>query len=365
MREFRIWFLWVPLVLLATTAGAQEKGWEGKWKEIFAGAKKEGKVVVMGSADPAVRTKLPGAFKKRFGISLEYLGGRGSENTARILTEARVGVQTVDAIFAGLSSQASLYKGKVIEPIKPVLMLPEVVDPSKWKIGKIWFVDPEQKFVLRLYNYLTTGGLSINTQHAKSGDFPTIKNVLKPKWKGKIGIRDPRRSGSGAVEATRFYRVYGEEFVKRLFVDQKPLISNNKRQLADWLGHGKVWVSFAVEVETARRMKEDGLPIDVIKVPDMPSTLTAGNGLISLIKNAPHPNAARVFLNWIASKEGLEILGRSRKRAVTRNDIDESYALSWEIPDPNVEYLDAYNWEFYLTEVPKVRRLMRELLRSR
>jgi len=127
MRKISIRFLWVPLVLIATTAAAQQKGWESQWKEILAGAKKEGKVVVMGSADPVVRTKLPAAFKKRFGISLEYLGGRGSENTARILTEARVGVQTIDAVFSGLSSQASLYKAKVSQPIKPLL------DAYKWK----------------------------------------------------------------------------------------------------------------------------------------------------------------------------------------------------------------------------------------
>jgi len=81
MRKIGIRFLWVPLVLIATTAGAQQKGWESQWKEILAAAKKEGKVVVMRSADPAVRTKLPAAFKKRFGISLEYLGGRSHGGT--------------------------------------------------------------------------------------------------------------------------------------------------------------------------------------------------------------------------------------------------------------------------------------------
>ena len=52
MRKLLILFVWVPLVLLPATAGAEEKGWERQWKEMVAEAKKEGKVVVMGSADP-------------------------------------------------------------------------------------------------------------------------------------------------------------------------------------------------------------------------------------------------------------------------------------------------------------------------
>jgi len=360
--------LWISLFLfvgLVHPVSARLKGWEKEWNELLSAAKKEGRVVVMGSADPVVRRHLPARFYARFGIVLEYLGGRGSANSARLLMERRVGVHTVDAIFSGLSSQADLYNQKALDPIKPVLILPEVVDPSKWKKRKVWFLDPEEKYVLRLYNYITTGGLSINTQHAKREEFQTVKDLLNPKWKGKIGVRDPTRRGSGSMEAARFYRQFGEEFIRRLYVDQKPGISGEKRQIADWLARGTYPVSFAVEIEAVVKMKDEGLPVEVFSIPDMPRTLSAGNGLLGLLNGAPHPNAARVFVNWIASREGLEVLGRARYKPTTRNDIDESYAAPWERPKPGVNYFDAFDWNFHLIEVPKVRAMMRRLLRSR
>ena len=360
--------LWISLFLFAGLVhpvSAQLKGWEKEWNEILSAAKKEGRVVVMGSADPVVRRVLPARFYERFGIVLEYIGGRGSSNSGKLLIERRVGVHTVDAIFAGLSSQASLYSQKALDPIKPVLILPEVVDPSKWTKGKVWFLDPEEKYILRLYNYIWAGELSINTKHVKREEVQTVKDLLNPKWKGKISIRDPTQRGSGSILATRFYQQFGEEFTRRLYVDQKPRISREKRQIADWLARGVYPISFGVETEAVVKMKKQGLPVDVFHVPDMPSALSAGNGVLGLLNKAPHPNAARVFVNWIASREGLEILGRARFKPTTRNDIDESYAVPWERPKPGVNYFDSYQCDFFLREVPKVRAIMRELLRTR
>jgi len=365
MQVYVLWISFVLFVGLVSPVSAQLKGWEKEWNEILSAAKKEGRVVVMGSADPVVRRELPARFYERFGIVLEYLGGRGSANSARLLIERRVGVHTVDAIFAGLSSQAVLYQEKALDPIKPVLILPEVVDPSKWKQGKIWYLDPEEKYILRLYNYLTTGELSINTKHVKREEVQTVKDLLNPKWKGKISVRDPRSRGSGSMVATRFYRQFGEEFTRRLYVDQKPGISREKRQIADWLARGVYPISLGVETEAVVKMKKEGLPVDVFPAPDMPSTLSAGNGLLGLLNSAPHPNAARVFVNWMASREGLEVLGRARYKPTTRNDIDESYVADWERPKPGVNYFDAYQWNFWLVDVPEVRAFMSELLRTR
>ena len=51
-----------------------------------------------------------------------------------------------------------------------------------------------------------------------------------------------------------------------------------------------------------------------------------GDGLVALLNKAPHPNAAaRVFLNWIASKEGIGVLSQSYLYPTTRNDVDESF----------------------------------------
>lgn len=321
-------------------------------------------MVVAGSPDQVVRKEMPAQFRKRFGVPLEYLGGRG-EIVERLRMERRAGFTTIDVFFAGITTFVDiLYPEKMLEPVKPVLVLPEVTDPSKWKRGKLWFMDPEEKYVLRLYSYVSAGGIAINTQHVKPGEIKSIKDLIDPKWKGKISAFDPRGSGPGSTEIIMFRKKFGEDFVRRLWIDQEIVLSRDGRQLADWLARGTYPVSFA-RLSDVKYLKEQGFPVDVLALPDAPAALGAGNGIVGLVHNAPHPNAARVFLNWIAAREGLEILGRARGRPTTRNDIDESYAPPWEIPRPHVDYFDTVDWDFNVKEFPKVDEFIRRLLASR
>ena len=360
----RVFICGLLVAACATSALAQEKDWQRKWNEVLAAAQKEGKVVVTGSPDQAVRRDLPPAFKKRFGISLEYLGGR-AEVVERLRMERRAEYPTIDVFFAGIQAFVEiLYPEKMLDPVKPVLLLPEVTDPSKWKKGKLWFLDPEESYVLRLYSYVSAGGLAINTDIVKPGEIKSVKDLLDPKWKGKISIADPRGCGPGSTEVIMFYKKFGEDFVRRLYVDQQPVISRDGRQLVDWLAHGTYPVSFA-RLSDVKNMKAQGFPVDVLPLSDAPAALGAGNGMVGLVNKAPHPNAARVFLNWIASKEGLELLGRARGRPTTRNDIDESYAPPWEIPNPAVDYVDTVNWDFNVKEFPQHDEFIKRRLSTR
>lgn len=359
-----VWLAGFLVALTLAPSWAQERTWEKQWSQIMAAGRKEGRVVVMGSADPVVRTELPAAFKARFGIALEYIGGRGSDNFTRLTMERRAGVHTVDVVMAGLSNMVDYYNEKIITPLLSVLILPDVLDPTKWKKGKLWFLDPEGKYILRLYNYvLSAGYLTINTQLARPEELKSIKDLLHPKWKGKFSVYDPTVSGTGEIDAARFYLDFGEEFVKRLFVGQKPGISQNKRQLADWVARGTYPISLGVETEGAAMMKQQGLPVEVISLADVPPYLTAGNGLLALIAKSPHPNAAQLFVNWVASREGLEVLARGRKKPTTRTDVDESFVLPLELPQPGGRYFDTYDWEFTTTTREKIRQRVVELLK--
>lgn len=352
------------ILFFVAASPAAEKGWEAEWKQLLAAAQKEGKVVVTGSPTPAVRQELPPAFKKRFGITLEYLGGRG-EIVERLRLERRAGFGTIDVFFSGVTTFIDpLYPEKMLDPVRPALILPEVTDPSKWKKGKLWFMDPDDKYVLRLYNYVAAGGLAFNTKIIKPGEIKSVKDLLHPKWKGKISAFDPRGRGPGSTEVIMFSRHFGEEFVRRLWLGQELVLSRDGRQLADWLAHGTYPLSFA-RLSDVKGMKDQGFPVDVLAIPDAPEALGVGNGLVGLINQSPNPNAARVFVNWIASKEGLEILGRARGRPTTRNDIDESYAPPWEIPRPGVNYFDTVDWEFNLKEAPKVEEFIKRVLGQR
>jgi len=81
------------------------------------------------------------------------------------------------------------------------------------------------------------------------------------------------------------------------------------------------------------------------------------------MQRAPHPNAARVFVNWIASREGVQFLTQATRWVPTRNNVDESIVPPEEIPHPGVRYFDSYDWDFAVTTESKVRARMKEILK--
>jgi iron(III) transport system substrate-binding protein len=368
MLPFRTKLSWLVLALvgnLAFPSWAQDSNWQKEWNQLLTLARKEGRVVVSGPPITAARKELPAKFKERFGISLEYIGGGSSNLAARLKLERQAGMSSIDVFLGGATTPATvLYPEKMIDPVRPVLLLPEVVDAAKWKAGRLWFMEPEDKYILRLFSTVREI-MHINTGSVKASDFKSIKDLLNPAWRGKISVASPSDAGTGSNTAVQFYLRLGEPFVKQLYVDQKPLVSRDGRQMADLLARGIYPVSLGAREEDVNRMKEEGLPVATIfRLADWPGIVTSGSGQVVLVKNAPNPNAARVFINWIASKEGLEIYARANRAATTRNDIDEASFLPQEtIPVPGANYLDSNSWEFTVTKRDEIKARITEITR--
>ncbi len=77
-------------------------------------------------------------------------------------------------------------------------------------------------------------------------------------------------------------------------------------------------------------------------LPDGPGYVAGGYGLLGVFDRAPHPNAARLFANWIASREGSQLLQETNRELSTRNDVDVSTFRDSDVPKPDVIYLDSY-----------------------
>lgn len=351
------------LFALAVPALAQPKDWEREWAEVVAAAKKEGRVVVEGTPDPVTRREIPSKFEARFGVPVEYMAGRGGDVTARIRTERRAGVYSTDVYFGGLTNLAVMYQEKVLDPVKPILLLPDVLDPAKWKKGSLWFSDPEERYILRLFNFVSTK-LHINTHYVSLAEMKSIQGLLQPKWRGRISADDPTLSGSGGFTAATLYAQHGEELLKKLYIDQKPFITRERRLLTDSLARGTYPISLDAPSGEVKRLQEEGFPLKTFySLPDSPGRLSAGSGLVALLNKAPHPNAARLFINWIASREGLELYSKARLIPTTRNDVDESFLPPEIVPRPGQTYFDAYSWNFTTVESGKIKLRVKELLK--
>jgi iron(III) transport system substrate-binding protein len=319
------------------------------WEALVAAAKQEGKLVVAGPPTPETRVNLPKAFKERFGIEMEYIApGSTSDLLVKLEAERKAGLYTIDAIMGGAQSLYTVaYAGKMIDPVQPILIDPEAADASKWVGGRVWFMDPEGRYILRLSNYVTNH-VVVNTSAVKVADITSWKSLLDPKFKGKLSFYDPTKAGTGWNTANFLLRKLGDDYVHKLYVDQQPAISSDFAQLADWMARAQYPISAGLRESEIEKLRSDGFPVEVLPpMPDAPGIVTAGFGLGVLMNKAPHPNAAKVFLNWMATREGQAAWQTGERTVSIRTDVDNSkWAAPYAVPKPGVEYFDSYDYDF-------------------
>src|SRR5205823_5181542 len=115
----------------------------------------------------------------------------------RLKTERAAGIYSTDVSLGGLTNAINDYRpGGWADPIKPVLLLPEVTDPKKWINGKVWFSDPEERDYLRITNQARPL-MAVNAKYIDPASLKVANDLLDPRLKGKMVCDDPTRGGSG------------------------------------------------------------------------------------------------------------------------------------------------------------------------
>jgi iron(III) transport system substrate-binding protein len=333
------------------------------WDALLATAKAEGKVVVSGPPDPGASTKIPEAFKKFCGIDMEYLAGNSSQLASRIQSERAAGQYTIDVSLAGAdTTYGSFLANGWLAPLKPALMLPEVVDGRLYRTGEPWFRDPEKRMVMQLFNSATASLLTINTQLVSPDDFKDSSSLLDPRWRGKICAYDPGVNGAGIAIASAVYVSKGKDYAAQLFKGQQAVLSRDYQQVADWVAHGNYPIGIGVTSQYLVEYYKAGIPLKQMNLPDIPQTLAGGFGLVNLWTNAPHPNAAKVFVNWIASKDGVTLYGQLDNGVPVRNDVDPTWVPADQVPQPGGKYFDTYDPDYVLTKRLEARDFFASIL---
>ncbi len=348
-------------------AGGAPGDWQARWDALLAAARQEGQLVIHGPPTPETRQQVPEAFTRRFGIPVEYNALRTSEIATKMVTEKQAGFTTIDAMLTGLSSYADvLYPNGLLADLRAALILPEVTDPAVWTLGlDDVFLDPEHRRLLRLF-YTATAVVAVNRDYVDPALITSAQDLLRPELRGMISVEDATVPGSGANTATYYYLLFGEDFVRKLYGEQAVATRDN-RQRADWLVRGSQPVALSMNAAELDKVLSDGFPIQVIRsLSDVPGTTGSAFGVVGLIEGAPHPNAAKVFVNWIASREGVEVFTRSERTPGTRKDLDyRHYIPEYSIPEPGVDYLDTYNWDFKAKKQPAAAERVKEILAGR
>lgn len=305
-----------------------QSDWRAEWQKVLEAAQKEGKVVVGVSPSAEVRQALEKGFGAKFkGIRLELVTGSSSMVASKILNEYRAGVRSIDTFIAGSESPLAVVAHGAAEPFEPYMILPEIKDPKYWFGGHFWVDNKTTKrFIYPFQAYITEPGWA-NTELYKPESLQSYDELLDPRLKGKIGFHDPRMQGAGRAMWLYLYGVKGEDYLKKL-VDQNMFLSDDHRQLGDGLAKGRFAVIIGPGYRVISFYVQAGLPVKPLPVPKEGIHATRGIGALTVIKNPPHPNATKVFANWLLSKEGQEIFGKSIGQATRRLDVDTKWLHS-------------------------------------
>ncbi len=306
---------------------------ETEWEALVKAAQQEGTLNVYAGTVPAgARTAAQQAFKQKYGINIEYTPGLDSEIVQKFKAELGAGLHIVDVMQTGPTVVVNDIKPlNVTTPMEPLLVLPEVLDQTKWVGGHLPFFDTDKHALMIML--VVNNFFAVNKDSVKENEITATSDLLDPKWKGQIDMLDPSIPGNAAEWFTHTMvnvmgNEKGEKFMREL-VKQEPVISRDNRQLTEWVARGKYRVGIGISQAMVAELLDAGAPLAFADIKE-PRGLSPGAGVVYSFKNVPHPSARKLFVNWFFSKEGSSIYAPAHGYPSSRVDVPtQSFASSF------------------------------------
>ena len=326
-----------PGTLLLAAEYSKPQGWD----QLVEAARKEG-VVSMYGAEPASEPPFVDAFKKAYpGIKVMALAIPGRVAISKLGAEYRARKHLVDVVIS--TTPIVLKPMGLYAPLKPALMLPEVLDPKAWWGNRLWWYDAARPYTMLNFQGIAQAYVSYNTKLVDPNQFNSWKDLLNPKWKGKIVSIDPRRSPNAgdAIHLLYNHPDLGPSYMERFFGEMVDTFSANSRQMVDWVARGRYHLAFAAGSRTTGLAAAQGLSIALLMTQRFKegATMNSSGGGIALMKHAPHPNAAKLYINWFLSRRGQIAWQKVTEQNSLRVDIPKDGLRPENTPIPGRQYI--------------------------
>ena len=352
----------LTLVLVASTImvsvarGSAASSFKQQWAELVAAAEKEGQLDGFFShllSRSKNARKFEKAFESRFKIDLKMnITGSSTQNWERVKAERGAGKNTIDIWTGGSNIALTLLRpAKAITPLKPLLINPEILDAKGWYLGKFPWVDEEKRWTAAFI--ATPGGsdAGINTGMVDPGKLNSYSDFFDPQWKGKIVMRN-LGGGGGSSSLLFIWKVLGKDYMRKLV--KASFIATSTRQSVDLLASGNFSICPWCSRSEVRKAKRQGLPVtNLDKGFKEGERLGIGGHTVQVLNRAPHPNAAKLFVNWLLSKEGMYVVQKVTKADSLREDIPKDNV------DPEDRRKKGRNY-FFLESLPDVAESINE-----
>ena len=292
----RAYFGIVQLFLLLASLATFFEPASAQNPDLLQAAKKEGEVVVFGSLENDVAAAINKGFEAKHGIKTNYFRGSSTVIIDRITTEHRTGRMSSDTVFTTAEPMKFINKEKGL--------LTRYVSPSAKNYDKKLiddFFGPNYRSVIVGFIY--------NKNMIKPEDAPkSYDDIVSPKWKGKIAMGNPTLHDTTIDWLSSLHLVFGStqkanDWIKRLAA-LEPLLLDSMVPVGERVASGEMPLGVAY-VKYVHLWSRKGAPVDYVK--GLPVYLGDGN-YIGLPAKAPHPNAAKLYIDYFLGQESSEIM---------------------------------------------------------
>jgi len=336
------------------------------WDQLVAAAKKEGILAAVTGAGSAYRRVLD-LFQEAFpGVTVEHTALRGSDFAARVRQERQGNIYNYDIAQVPTTTALTVLRpAGVWEPVRPVITRPDVLDDKVWDGGfDGGWPDIDKKWAYAFCNDKARS-LWVHTGQIAQSEIKSFKDLTDPKYKGKIMIADPRTEGRGYWPMTTLRANLGgdvaDPIIRTLLTDQEPFIGSDARQMTEMMARGRYSIGIgAVDEQIVVDFQAQGVGKELEAIDNNDEWTYVSGTNIWLVDKAPHPNAAKLFINWLLTKEGQTIW--SKELQTNSRRVDVPAGAEERQPQRGKKYVQI-DAESLIPEIDKTRELITEVLK--
>jgi ABC-type Fe3+ transport system substrate-binding protein len=291
---------------LGGTASAQNP--QEVWKATQAKAK--GQVLKIQTQGDKPMDFILEEFTKKTGVKLETTVSRPSNTISRVRTEQTNGQYLWDLWWGITSNMVHVaVPAGLLARIDELLILPEVRDAGNWRHAAYMYGEPGNHVFT--YSHEVNVGVFRNKAVAPDVKVDSLDALLDPRLKGRIALREASVPNAGSFALSSLIRAKGPDFVRKLMTAMEPRIYANPQQLDVAIMRGGAAVAIGMQSSAVSECRKAGGCKTIEEVPSVAFIQSRG---LSVFRNSPNPEAARVFVNWFLSREGQEVYVREWAR---------------------------------------------------
>lgn len=297
---------------------SQVKPW-GPLNEIESAARKEGELAFYvggGFTTGQAEKTMSQLFEERYGIKIRWNSMPASDIPVRVIIEERTKQRIVDLVLIGYTGNYTTLKPRgVLAPI----LAPSSIEKGIWRLDPATVSSEDRDW---LYTRVPISpSFLINTKLIPPSEEPkSYQDLLHLKWKGKIVLQTPAVGGSGSGWFDATYRTLGLDYMRALA--KQVVIVRNPPESPEGVGRGQYAIAIASNIPRALALIEEGAPLKFIHPKEGSHMSESG---IALVRGAPHPNAAKLFLQWFYTREGQTLFSRTLPTISVRKDVPQDH----------------------------------------